>query len=77
MIQWIERSVRFALRLLVRLYQLTLSPLLPNCCRFHPSCSQYAMQALREKRLFTALWLIARRLCRCHEFNPGGYDPLP
>jgi uncharacterized protein len=64
---------------LVRLYQLLLSPLLHQLtgsgCRFHPSCSQYAMQAIREFGPLTGVALTARRLSRCHPFHPGGYDP--
>jgi len=63
--------------LLIRLYRATLSPVLPRACRFHPSCSEYAEQALRSRPLPRALWLIVRRLARCHPFHPGGFDPLP
>ena len=62
---------------LVRLYRLTLSRALPRSCRFEPSCSAYAEEALRRHGLFRAAWLIARRVGRCHPFHPGGYDPVP
>ena len=61
---------------LVRLYQLTLSRLLPPSCRFHPSCSEYTRQAIERYGLSRGVWLGAKRLSRCHPFNPGGYDPV-
>ena len=62
---------------LVRLYQLLVSPLLPSSCRFHPTCSEYTRQAIESYGLLGGGWLGARRLARCHPFNPGGYDPVP
>jgi len=62
---------------LVRLYQLLVSPLLPPRCRFHPSCSSYAAQALRRHGAAHGGWLTARRLARCHPFCEGGIDPVP
>jgi putative membrane protein insertion efficiency factor len=62
---------------LVRGYQLFVSPLLPPACRFHPSCSRYAMDALREHGALRGSWLALRRLLKCHPFHPGGYDPVP
>jgi putative membrane protein insertion efficiency factor len=61
----------------IRLYKAFLSPLLPPMCRFHPSCSVYAMGALTVHGPVKGLWLAARRLSRCHPFNPGGLDPVP
>src|ERR1700751_3390271 len=54
-----------------------ISPLLPPVCRFAPSCSEYALEALRVHGAVRGLWLAVRRLARCHPFNPGGYDPVP
>jgi uncharacterized protein len=68
---------RWALRFLVRLYRRFISPALPHACRFEPSCSAYAEEALRVHGIFRALRLIAARLLRCHPFHPGGYDPVP
>ena len=61
---------------LIRLYQLLVSPLLPPACRFVPSCSRYTEQAVRRHGVLRGAWLGLRRLCRCHPFNPGGYDPV-
>lgn len=61
---------------LVRLYQLTLSRLLPSSCRFYPSCSEYTRQAIERYGLRRGVWLGVQRLSRCHPFNPGGYDPV-
>lgn len=59
----------------VRLYQLTISPLIGPACRFHPSCSQYMIEALRKYGVLRGGWRGLRRLSRCHPWNPGGYDP--
>jgi putative membrane protein insertion efficiency factor len=61
----------------IHLYRWTLSPLLPRACRFHPSCSAYALSALQRHGPFKGLWLTLRRLGRCHPFHPGGVDPVP
>ena len=61
----------------IRAYRALLSPLLPRMCRFHPSCSVYALQALEEHGPVKGLWLAVRRLSRCHPFHPGGLDPVP
>lgn len=65
------------LMLLVRCYQLGISPLIGPRCRFHPSCSQYAIEALRTHGALKGGWLALRRLSRCHPWHPGGYDPVP
>lgn len=62
---------------LVRGYQQLVSPLLPRACRFSPTCSEYARQALVSHGLLAGSWLAARRLLRCHPFHSGGYDPPP
>jgi putative membrane protein insertion efficiency factor len=62
---------------LIRLYQWTVSPLLGPRCRFYPSCSQYALEAVSRFGLIRGLWLGARRLGRCHPWHPGGVDPVP
>ena len=63
--------------LLIRLYQLTLSRLMPPVCRFHPSCSRYGVACLELHGAWKGSWLTIRRLSRCHPFHPGGYDPPP
>ena len=66
----------FAVRL-IRAYQRLLSPLLGPRCRFHPSCSQYALEAIERFGFWQGSWLGLRRLSRCHPLNPGGEDPVP
>ncbi len=61
----------------IRAYQVLLSPLIPACCRFSPSCSHYAAEALKRHGFFRGLHLALRRLLRCHPFHPGGWDPVP
>ncbi|GAA3762221.1 hypothetical protein HDA32_005797 [Spinactinospora alkalitolerans] len=61
----------------IRGYQRFISPLFPPVCRFYPSCSAYAVEALQVHGALRGLWLGARRIGRCHPFNPGGIDPVP
>ena len=70
-------TVRAVLIGLIRGYQLVLSPLLGNHCRFYPSCSQYAREAIERHGVPRGLWLAIRRLSRCHPWHPGGLDPVP
>lgn len=63
--------------LLVRAYQYLLSPWLGSRCRFAPSCSHYAVEALQRHGALRGTWLAARRIGRCHPWHPGGYDPVP
>lgn len=62
---------------LIRGYQRFLSPIIPPSCRFTPSCSQYALEAVARYGLIRGTWLGGRRLLRCHPFHPGGFDPVP
>jgi putative membrane protein insertion efficiency factor len=73
----LTRIVAEALILLIRGYQRLISPLLPRVCRFVPSCSEYAAQAIRAHGPVRGVWLAVRRLSRCHPFHPGGFDPVP
>ncbi len=61
----------------IRGYKLLISPLLPAACRFHPTCSVYAIEAIERFGIFRGGWLAVRRILRCHPFHPGGYDPVP
>jgi putative membrane protein insertion efficiency factor len=68
---------RGAALFLLRGYKRFLSPLLPPMCRFEPTCSVYTMQAVEKYGALRGTWLGARRVARCHPFNPGGWDPVP
>lgn len=61
---------------LIRLYQRTLSQVLPSTCRFYPSCSEYGYQAIARYGVFKGGWMAVKRIVRCNPFNPGGYDPV-
>jgi len=63
--------------LLIQFYRYAISPLMANHCRFHPSCSCYAQEAIEHHGLLRGGWLTLRRLGRCHPWHPGGYDPVP
>ena len=62
---------------LIRVYQWTLSPMLGARCRFYPSCSCYAHEAIERHGALAGTWLAAKRLSRCHPLSAGGYDPVP
>ena len=62
---------------IIRLYQATLSRVLPPTCRFEPSCSHYSYKAIARYGAWRGGWLAIKRLSRCHPLNPGGYDPVP
>jgi len=72
-----KRWLASALILPIRAYQWLISPLLGPRCRFYPSCSNYAIDALRIHGPFRGSWLALRRIVRCHPLNPGGFDPVP
>lgn len=61
----------------IRFYQLSISPLFPPCCRFTPTCSQYAVEAVRKHGIIKGLWLALKRISRCHPWGGSGYDPVP
>jgi putative membrane protein insertion efficiency factor len=69
--------MRLCLIALIRLYQLVASPLLPRACRFYPSCSQYAIDAIRAHGVLRGAWLALARFARCHPWHPGGVDFVP
>ncbi len=62
---------------LIHVYRYVVSPLLGPCCRFHPTCSSYALQAVEKHGAVKGTWLTICRICRCHPWHPGGYDPVP
>ncbi|MBF0192513.1 MAG: membrane protein insertion efficiency factor YidD [Magnetococcales bacterium] len=62
---------------LIRFYQLVISPVLPSSCRFYPTCSHYAAEAVTRYGALKGSWLTLRRLGKCHPFHPGGLDPVP
>ena len=74
---WIARLPRAALILVVRAYLVSLGPMLPAACRYTPSCSAYAVEALERHGALRGGWMAVRRIGRCHPFRPGGYDPVP
>jgi putative membrane protein insertion efficiency factor len=68
--------MRWAALAAIRLYQRAVSPLLPPTCRFLPTCSEYAAEAIRRKGLAAGVWMAALRILRCNPLFPGGYDPV-
>ena len=70
-------AMRHLLMGIIRIYQLAVSPLLGPRCRFHPSCSCYALSAIERHGALRGSWLGTKRLLRCHPFSEGGYDPVP
>ena len=73
----LEQALNWALRMLIRCYQLTISPLLRPSCRYLPSCSDYAVEAISRHGALVGLSLALRRLSRCHPWGGSGYDPVP
>lgn len=69
--------MRRVARFLIRLYQWTLSPLLGPNCRFYPTCSHYALEAIERFGFWRGAWLTLKRIGRCHPWHPGGFDPVP
>jgi putative membrane protein insertion efficiency factor len=65
------------LRGAIRVYQIALSPYFGNQCRFYPTCSEYAMDAIAKHGALKGGWLAIRRIGRCHPYHPGGHDPVP
>ncbi len=73
----IKNILIFPLVFLIKFYQMCISPFTPSACRFTPTCSQYALEALRKHGLFKGSWLALRRILRCHPWGGSGYDPVP
>ena len=72
-----KNAVQFTFILMIRIYKNLLSPLLPNACRYNPTCSQYAEEAIKKYGIFKGIFLGAKRIARCHPWGGHGYDPLP
>ncbi|MBI5273326.1 MAG: membrane protein insertion efficiency factor YidD [Chlamydiia bacterium] len=62
---------------LIKLYQAALSPFFGHCCRFFPTCSEYAIEAIHKHGAWRGLWLACRRIAKCHPLHQGGSDPVP
>ncbi|MEI6241914.1 MAG: membrane protein insertion efficiency factor YidD [Chlamydiota bacterium] len=60
----------------IQCYQWTISPLLGNCCRFYPTCSEYAKESIQKHGVCKGIFRSCKRICKCHPFHPGGYDPV-
>jgi len=75
-IRTIVRIPRKIVALLIRGYQQVISPLLPPTCRFMPTCSEYALEAVSTYGIVKGGWLATKRVLKCHPLHPGGYDPL-
>lgn len=71
-IRFMQQIVRFP----IRIYQYLISPFIKPCCRFYPSCSQYALLAIEHHGVIKGLWLAICRILRCHPWSAGGYDPV-
>ena len=69
--------MRIILIFLIKLYKVFLSPFLPPACRFYPTCSEYALEAIKKHGALKGLYLTIRRLLRCHPMCEGGFDPVP
>ena len=73
----IKRILIFPFLLLIRFYQVAISPYTPASCRYSPTCSQYSVEALQVHGLFRGGWLAIRRIFSCHPWGGSGYDPVP
>ena len=73
----VAKIITFPFILLIKLYQLLVSPLFPSSCRYTPTCSHYTLEALKKYGLFKGGWLSIKRISRCHPWGGSGYDPVP
>ncbi|MBR1589798.1 MAG: membrane protein insertion efficiency factor YidD [Acidaminococcaceae bacterium] len=74
--QGIAGILKVLLISLIHFYQIFISPLLGNNCRYYPTCSQYAIEAIEKKGVIKGSWMAVKRICRCHPWHDGGYDPV-
>lgn len=75
--KWIRQLLMWILLLPIYFYRACISPLLPPACRFTPTCSQYAIEAIKKHGPVKGLYLAIRRILRCHPWGGSGYDPVP
>ncbi len=73
----ISRVISFILILIINFYRTVISPILPPRCRYNPTCSEYAVQAIKKHGSFKGGWLSLKRIARCHPWGGHGYDPVP
>jgi len=73
----IKNLIKYLFIGIILFYKKLISPLLPNSCRFYPTCSTYSLDAIKKFGPFKGLYLSFRRIIKCHPFHPGGHDPLP
>lgn len=72
-----KKTLIYPIIILIKGYQLLISPLLPSSCRFEPTCSQYALEALKKYGFIKGAWLGIKRILKCHPWGDSGYDPIP
>ncbi|RXJ72188.1 membrane protein insertion efficiency factor YidD [Veronia nyctiphanis] len=77
MVTFITSAAKTLIIGFIRFYQLAISPLIGPRCRFHPTCSHYAIEAVNRHGVIKGVWLASKRLLKCHPLNAGGYDPVP
>lgn len=73
----LKKIIQFPFILLIRLYQVVISPLTPATCRFEPTCSHYSAEAIQKHGVFKGIWLSVKRISKCHPWGKSGYDPVP
>jgi putative membrane protein insertion efficiency factor len=76
-VKWVLKILSFPFILLIKIYQKILSPVLGPQCRFTPTCSNYALEALKKYGVFKGSWLAIKRISKCHPWGGSGYDPVP
>jgi putative membrane protein insertion efficiency factor len=69
--------MKYILIFLIKVYQKTISPFFPSSCRFYPTCSHYAVEALQKHGFCKGIFMAVKRILKCHPFHPGGFDPVP
>ncbi len=74
---WFKKVVQFPFLFLIKVYQYVISPIWPASCRFEPTCSHYATEAIKKRGIFVGIFLATKRILRCHPWGGMGYDPVP